>query len=148
MTHEERMDNYGTWPSPPFTDKASYLQWVADWKAQYKRISEFIRAQKLAYRLRQSTYDRASRKAGISPGAWHIPDDKLKALKTFRGELLAAYPEAIQAQLKLADEADKEARDKRCIWSFEATKMLYDRHRAKATSWEMAKHVRAQAVAG
>jgi len=146
MTHEERMEKFGTWPSPPFTDKTSYLAWTAQWKQEYAELSRRIRDKKLARRIEQSIADRAQAKAGLSPGFhWNLPDSKKQAINAFCHELRRDYPDAVQKALGRAEQ-DKD-------WLFQlqdkARHMLYDRQRAKATSWEMAQHVkRAQAVVG
>lgn len=42
----EELDSEDYAPFLPFTDRDSYLEWVADWKETYKALSESIRGSK------------------------------------------------------------------------------------------------------
>ena len=44
----------------PFTDKESYLKWVAEWKVNYRKLSDEIRERKAACKQLQVAYDPAA----------------------------------------------------------------------------------------
>ena len=152
MTHEERLQAFGTWPSPPFTDKASYLAWVATWKERYKRLSAYIRQHRCQHRIQCSIEDQAANAAGLSWAARFenlMTDAQRKAVEQFKKQFTEELSPCERAILE-ADPVNIDGFRTWCSadakwWTAEkvATGMLHDRHRAKATSWEMAKHLRA-----
>jgi hypothetical protein len=154
MTHEERLEKFGTWPSPPFTDKDSYLAWVTTWKERYMRLSAYIRQSRQSS-IRYSVEDRAANAAGLSWAARQagmMGDAQRKAVEQFKAQFTAELSPHKRAILE-AEPVKIDGFRTWCSadakrWTTEqvATGMLYDRHRAKATSWEMAKHLRAAQV--
>ena len=50
-----------------FTSRETYLQWAADWKAQYATLSQFIRDLKFARSFHQSTLHPSMLAQGYQP---------------------------------------------------------------------------------